>query len=296
MGGKIYSMDIQDKTSNNFTSPNLDPEKIKISLENTNKLLGLELKEKDLEKLIPKMGHDYNSSKNEVSVPAWRVDILHEVDIIEDIAIAHGYENFEPTIPNIATSASEDPRNSLRSKIADSLTGLGLIETSTFHLVKDSELKLMKIPEEKQIRTVDSKTEYKTLRPNLLIPALRILSENKDNEYPQKTFEIGTVFPSLDSKEESGVLEKEELIISLTPNNFTETKQTLDYLFRSLNLKYELEESVHSELIEGRSGNITMNNKTVGRIGEVHPQLLRDWGLKMPLTIIQLNLKNILEN
>ena len=295
MGGKIYSMDIQDKSSGNFTSPDLISEKIKVSLERTNKLLGLELKEKDLEKLIPKMGYDYNSSKSEVSIPSWRTDILHEVDIIEEIAIAYGYENFEPTIPNIATSASEDPKNNLKSKIADSLIGLGLIETSTFHLIKDSESKLMKIPEEKQIRTIDSKTEYKTLRPNLLIPTLRILSENKDNEYPQKTFELGTVFPSLDSKKESGVSEKEELIVSLTPSNFTEAKQTLDYLFKSLNLEYELEESTHSELIEGRSGDIKLNEKVIGRIGEVYPQLLKDWSLKMPLTIIQINLDTILE-
>ncbi len=296
IGGKVYAINIQDKKESSLTTPDLTSEKIKISLENTNKLLGLDLETKDLEKLIPKMGYDYNASKNEVSIPGWRTDILHEVDIIEDIAIAYGYQNFKPSIPKVATSGAEDPKNNLKTKIAESLAGLGLIETSTFHLIKDSELKIMKIPKEKQITTVDSKTEYKTLRPNLLIPALRILSENKDSEYPQKTFEIGTTFPGLNSKEESGIEEEEELIISLTPSNFTQAKQTLDYLFRSLNLTYELKESTHSELIEGRCANVIVNEKVMGKIGEVHPETLRKWGLKMPLTIIQLNLDKILNN
>jgi len=53
-----------------------------------------------------------------------------------------------------------------------------------------------------KIEVLDSKTEYKVLRPNLLIPTLRNLSENKDNDYPQKIFELGTVF-SKDNKEEN---------------------------------------------------------------------------------------------
>jgi len=78
-------------------------------LNNVNKLIGLELKEKDLEKLLPRMGYDY--SKGKVSVPAYRTDILHEVDIIEDIAIAYGYENFIPEIPKVATIGEENKEN-----------------------------------------------------------------------------------------------------------------------------------------------------------------------------------------
>jgi len=105
MQGKVYQMDLLYEGNKKRTTPNLNPGKIKISLQNTNKLLGIELKEKDLSHLLSKMGYDCKKEKNtlEVSVPAWRTDILHEVDIIEDIAIAYGYNNFLPEIPTIST-------------------------------------------------------------------------------------------------------------------------------------------------------------------------------------------------
>ena len=139
------------------------------------------------------------------------------------------------------------------------------------------------------------KTEYKILRPNLLIPTLRILTENKDNEYPQNIFEIGKVF-SLDKKEETRIREQTNLIIALSPGNFTEAKQHLDYLFKTLNLSYSLKENSHIALIEGRTGSILLsnrNNKPIGYIGEVHPNTLHNWNLKMPLSVIELNLDEV---
>ena len=238
MGGKAYSVDIV--YGSQTESVTFTPEKMKISLENTNKLIGLNLKEKDLEKLLPKMGYDYKDGT--VLIPSWRSDILHEVDLIEDVTIAYGYNNLEPIIPDVATIAEESPLNNPRSKIAEVLSGIGFIETSTFHLIKQEEAKKIKLPEEKIIATLDSKTDYKILRPNLIIPTLRILTENKDNEYPQKIFEIGTVF-SKDNDTRTNIKEQENLVIASTPSNFTELKQVLDYLFRSLDIKYTLEEA-----------------------------------------------------
>jgi len=68
--------------------------------------------------------------KKEVYVPAWRVDVLHELDIIEDIAIAYGYENFKPEIPEISTIGEEDKKEVLKRKISEILIGLNLIEIS----------------------------------------------------------------------------------------------------------------------------------------------------------------------
>ena len=78
MGGEIYQMQI--KSPRKKITPDLTAEKMKISLENTNKTLGLNLKEKELKQLIEKMG--YNYEKGNVEIPAWRTDILHEVDLI----------------------------------------------------------------------------------------------------------------------------------------------------------------------------------------------------------------------
>ena len=72
------------------------------------------------------MGHDYN--KKVVEVAAWRTDILHEVDLIEDIAIAYGYDNFIPEIPKISTIGSEDSNEIRKRKIAEILSETEMLE------------------------------------------------------------------------------------------------------------------------------------------------------------------------
>ncbi|PIN93311.1 phenylalanine--tRNA ligase subunit beta [Candidatus Pacearchaeota archaeon CG10_big_fil_rev_8_21_14_0_10_31_24] len=286
MGGKIYAMEL-DYGKKTIT-PNLTPKKMKISLENTNKLLGLNLKEKDLEKLLPKMGHQYQ--KGQVLIPAWRSDILHEVDIIEDIAIAYGYEKIIPEVPQIATIAEEAIENKIKSKIAEILVGIGMLETSTYHFVKEEEIK--KINPEQKIEVESSKTEYKYLRPNLLIPALRIISENKDNEYPQKIFEMGTTYTK-DSSQETGINESENLSILIAPGTFTSIKQILDYLTSLLKLEYTLEEAINMYSIEGRTGKILINSQPIGYIGEINPSILRERNIKTPLAFIEISLEDI---
>jgi len=286
MDAEIYQMEIQDDKKT--ITPDLAPEKIKVSLENINKLLGLSLSQKQLSSLLTKMGHEYKPPY--VLTPPWRVDILHEVDIAEDVAIAYGYDNFIPEIPIISTTAEETKESKIKSKIAELLIGLGFNEISTYHTIKPEEAKLMKL--DRPIELLDSKTEYKILRPNLFIPALRILSENIDTEYPQKIFEIGTIF-KIDEKTETGIAENEHLILALTPGNFTEAKQHLDYLFSSFNLQYRLQESKNKGFIEGRTGNILIDKTIIGHLGEISPFTLNRWGLKMPLAILEIDLKKI---
>jgi len=289
MGGKIYSMELKYGNKREIT-PNLTPEKMKLSIENVNKLIGLSLTEKDIEKLLQKMGYSYN--KGIVFIPAWRVDILHEVDIIEDIAIAYGYDKLAPEIPKVSTIGEESRKSKIENKVAEILMGLELIEISTYHLIKEEEK--LQLSENDKVELIDSKTEYKLLRPNLIIPALRILAENKDNEYPQKIFEIGTVFSKdTKNKEETGIKESQNLIVACTPGNFTEMKQILDYLFKMLNKSYSLKEANNKYLIEGRTGEIFVENKSIGYLGEVHPQTLRNFGIKFSVALIEISLDDI---
>ncbi len=286
MGGKIYQMEIKDSEID--TTPNFEIEKMKISLENVNKLLGISLTESELSKCLQKMGHDYNRGK--VEIAPWRTDILHEVDLIEDVAIAFGYNNILPEIPNISTSGDESKESIIKRKISEILIGLSLLEISSYHLIKQEEVESYDL--KALLELENSKTEYKYLRPNLSIPLLRIIAENKDAEYPQKVFEIGTVF-SRNSGNETGIDEKINLVIGLTPANATECKQHIDYLFKSLKLKYSIKEAVHENLIDGRTADIILNNKTIGHFGEVHPLTLKKVGIKMPIVVAEISLEEI---
>jgi len=147
MNGKIYQMNLKYKKKE--ITPDLIPEKMKISLENTNKLLGLNINEKQLKQFIAKMGHNYN--KKIVEIPAWRTDVLHEVDLIEDVAIAYGYENFEPKIPDVSTLGEEDKKETIKRKISEIILGLNMLEISNYHLTKKrDQFTKMGIPEKQE--------------------------------------------------------------------------------------------------------------------------------------------------
>jgi len=285
-GGVIYQIEIIDKEK--YNTPNLTNQKIKISLKNTNKLLGLNLTENQISQFLGKMGHNYKNGVAEIA--PWRIDILHEVDLIEDIAIAYGYNNFIPEIPNISTSGQESKESIIKRKISEILIGLELLEISTYHLIKPEEVENYNIKD--ALELLDSKSEYKYLRPNLLIPMLRISSENKDAEYPQKLFEIGRVF-NKNVQKENGIEENDNLILSIAPANATEIKKHLDYLFKMLGLEYSIKEITKPHLIDGRTCAIILNNKQIGCFGEVHPNTLRKQGIQMPTALAEISLDEI---
>lgn len=291
MHGEIYQMKLIYWPRQELT-PNLEPEKIKVSIENINKLLGLQLKEQEIKKLLERMGCDYRNG--EAIVPSWRTDVLHEVDIAEDIAIAYGYDKFVPEIPEISTIGKGDRKELMKSKITEILIGLGFLELSSYHLLTKEDLKKTKLKEENLIEVEKSKTDYKILRPTLLCSVLKILGENVDVEYPQKIFETGTIFKKND-RLETGIEERTNLVVAITPGNFTEIKQVLDHLARMLSVEFKIENTAaHSEFIEGRTGKVIYRNKDVGTIGEIHPSALKLWHLKMPVACLEINIDDII--
>jgi|TARA_Y100000310_G_scaffold17671_1_gene17433 phenylalanyl-tRNA synthetase beta chain len=291
MGGKIHQMKVIFKGRNEVT-PNLDSEELKISLENTNKLLGLNLNEKQIKQLIEKMGYDYN--KGNVKIPAWRADILHEVDLIEDVAIAYGYENFVPEIPELPTIGKETQKEIVKRKISEILVGLNMLEISNYHLTnKNHQFKKMGLKEKDFVEVEESKTDHTILRKNLTHYLLKTLSENTDSEYPQKVFEIGKIFQNKGEE----IIEKENIAAAISPGNFTEVKQILEYFSKMINVKLKFEESTESPLyfINGRVIEIFLDDKKIGLIGEIHPRILKNWKIKMPVSIFEISLENIFE-
>jgi phenylalanyl-tRNA synthetase beta chain len=298
MGGDIYEMEIVD--GGKSLSSDLSSEKMEFSVEGLNKTLGLELSVKEIKGYLGKMGIGY--SEGVALIPAYRTDILHEVDLSEEVAIAYGYENFDAEIPEISTIGEEDRMSVLKRKIGEVLAGLGLLEVSSYHLsTKDVQFKKIgkKSFLNEVIEVLDSKTENNILRVSLLANSLKILSENSDASYPQKIFEVGKVFDKGDgvggiggSRGVGGIFEKERLCISLCGEgmNFTELKQVLDYLMRMFGVKYDIEEVENESFIVGRCGSVMVEGLSVGVIGEVGLSVLKNNKIKMPVASLEMGL------
>ncbi len=294
MGGSIYEIKLE-YLKEKYVTPNLKPRKEKIRLDYVNKYLGLNLKEKEMKELLEKMGYGY--SKGNVLVPAYRSDILHEIDFVEDIAIAYGYENFKAEIPNVATIGQEDHEQILINKIADILIGFGLLEVNTYNITNkfnQSERMNAKISviELANALTVD----YDALRTWVIPNLIQVLSDNKHNEFPQKIFEVATCFKK-NEKEDTNVSEFKRLAVLLThaTADYTEIRQIFDALMSALDLKYEVSEVEHPSFISGRVGRVKVEGKDIAYIGEIHPQVLENWDLDYPIVAFELNITEIVK-
>jgi phenylalanyl-tRNA synthetase beta chain len=125
---------------------------------------------------------------------------------------------------------------------------------------------------------------------------MEILSNNKHYEYPQKVFAIGKIFEKND-KFETNIEESSRLsvVISSEDADYTGIRQILDYMFRSLDLKYEIVEAEHSSFVSGRVGRVIVEGRKVAYIGEISPAVLANWELEMPVAAFELNLTELFE-
>ncbi|NQU79220.1 phenylalanine--tRNA ligase subunit beta [Candidatus Woesearchaeota archaeon] len=292
MGGKIESMELEYSDGKKIT-PNLDPRRIELNIPFINKWLGLNLNENQIQGLLARMGYGFDSGL--LLVPAYRADILHIVDVAEDVAIAYGYENFIPEIPNVATIGEEDDFGVFRRKISEILIGLGLIETNTYNLtnVIDQNVKMWTAMKLVELESAVN-TDYNVLRAWMLPCLMRVLKENKSNEYPQNIFEAGTCF-KLSPDEDTGVNELTRLAVVLcgSDSDFTRIKQVLDVLAQAIDFSYESVEVEHPSFIPGRVARISVNNTEIAFIGEIAPQTLENWDIEMPVSSFELNLSEL---
>jgi phenylalanyl-tRNA synthetase beta chain len=288
MGGEIYTLEIEypDKK---ITTPNLEPTKMKFDLNYINQRLGLSLSESDAKTLLEKMGFGYEN--DEVLIPSYRADILHQVDFAEDIAIAYGYENFQAEIPQVATIGESDPLENFVSKLRDILVGVKLLEAKNYHITTSHDLNEKMLQENKVIELLNAVGEHNTLRNSIIPGLLKNLSHNQHHEYPQNLFEVGKVFTQGDT--ETGVQETQKMGVTLCheKTDFTEIKQILGILCESLGLQYAVTEHEQGSCIMGRSGQIIVNDRVIGFIGEIHPQVLTNWDLTVPVVVLELNVE-----
>lgn len=294
MGGEIYEMELvyPDKK---IKSPNLKPRKMNLDLKYVNKIIGTNLSDKQAKDCLLKMGFGYKDKQ--VLIPAYRVDILHQVDLVEDIAIAFGYNNLEPEVPSIATIGSLTKTENIRNIIAEIHIGFGMMEAHTFCISnKEVQNKLMgtKLPLIELSNALSS--EYDVLRANILPNLMEVLKINKHNDYPQKIFETGVVFKK-DTKQETNIKEIHRLaaLICQQDSNYTMIRQILDSLLMRLGKEAVIKDVEHKSFLSGRAGKVYIGKKEIGIIGEIHPKVLENFEIEMPVAAFEIDLDELIK-
>ncbi len=294
MGGDIYSVDVLNQKKV-ISTPELTPRTLPLNVAYYNKWLGITCSEKDIIKYLERMG--FGVVNKQVLIPSYRADILHQVDLAEDIAIAYGYENFDAEIPKVATIAEESPLEIFREKIIALLNGLGYLETSTYHIAKEeTETVKMRINTPLIYLANALNEDFSVMRAWMLPSLMQVLSENTRYEYPQKIGEIGRIFREA-THTETGVEEPYHLALltAHTDASFTEVKQALDALCSAVGIQYTLENVAHDSFLKGRVAKIIIKNKDIGYLGEIHPEVITNFKIEVPVAALELDVSLLFE-
>lgn len=298
-GGKIFNVKVDYPYRKTDTTPNFDTKRMTLHPQKVNDILGLKLDAVDMVKILKMMRFGASQNLDAVSnnvladVPAYRTDVMHAVDIYEDIAIGYGFHKFTAEPIALATTGSLSSAEKVSRKFREACIGLGAQEIMSFDLTnKDSLFKLMGAKEEKVVEVDNPITfTFSCLRNKLLPSIMEFLSKNTKKEYPQRIFEVGdVVYPDSKADEMSVTEQRLAFAISHSDVTFTEAKQCLDAVFSNLGIKIAVREEEHESFIAGRCAAIYSGKERIGIIGEVHPQVLANWGLEMPVVGFEVKL------
>ncbi|MCD6229470.1 MAG: phenylalanine--tRNA ligase subunit beta [Candidatus Diapherotrites archaeon] len=279
------------------TFPNLKYRKMNLSLKYINKMLGTTLDIKESARLLEKMRFEAtveNPQTLSVGVPPYRTDVMHAIDLVEDIAIAFGIENFDPEIPNVQGIGQEKELEIFSRKLRQAIIGFGCQETITFILSnKELLFEKMNSPESKVVEIENPLTVDYCVCRNTLAPSLMdVLSRNKHNKYPQKIFEVADCMVP----EQNGgrTTRKCTVLIAESKADFSCIKSVAESIFHLFRLEAKLEKTSNPTFINGRAVNILLNGKTIGVMGEVHPEVLENFEIEMPVALIEFDAEELL--
>ncbi|MDI3474404.1 MAG: phenylalanyl-tRNA synthetase beta chain [Thermococcaceae archaeon] len=303
-GGKIKSVKVVYPDFE-IETPDLTPKEFEVELDYIRKLAGLELSYEEIKELLERMMYEVEleDGKAKLRYPAFRDDIMHARDVLEDVLIAYGYNEIEPEEPKLAVQGRGDKFIEFEDAVRELMVGFGLQEVMTFNLTnREAQYDRMNLEFGKdyfnhppaELVEIENpiSPKWSALR-NWLIPSLLdFLSQNTHEEYPQKLFEVGKATLIDESRETKTVSESKLAVALVHPRvTFTEAKEILEGVMRHLGFEYELEEVEHPSFIPGRVGKIIVNGEAIGVIGEIHPGVLEKWGIEMPVAAFELFLR-----
>ena len=299
MGGQIESVLVK-YPDRKFVSPNLTSQKMRFRVRYANRLLGLRLSEEEAIECLRKCRLDAVRVEDgvlEVKIPPYRIDILHEVDLVEEIAIGYGYYRLEPSIPPTKTSGEQHPVSRFANTVRQIMIGLGFMEVMNFVLTNERVHYLkMRLKPGKAVKLANPvSAEYSICREWLLPGLMKNLSENKHESYPQRLFEVSDVI-KVDLRKETR--SKRELHLAAVSAhaeaNYTEIRSTLDALFVNLGLKnWMVREAKHPSFLEGRTAKVLCRGRKVGFLGEIHPEVLENFELENPVAALEIELEGL---
>jgi phenylalanyl-tRNA synthetase beta chain len=289
---------------------------IDLDVNRVNTRLGTAISIEDVMSLLDRLGFTYEKNEEvlHVTIPSRRPDIQIEEDLMEEVARLYGYDNIPTTLPlGATTQGALTDYQKKRRHVRRVLERSGLSQVITYSLTSPEKAKgfAFEMNQTPVTLAMPMSEERSTMRTSLIPHLFDVLSYNFNRKNQDvHVYEIGSIFLSNEETLTNQPTEREMVAGALTgvwlehgwqgekkAVDFYVAKGILENLFQELGVEEEIvfEQSTLPDLHPGRTALIKLNGQEIGFIGQVHPSLQKDLGLKETY-VYELELETLLQH
>jgi phenylalanyl-tRNA synthetase beta chain len=288
--------------------PDLSVDEKTVSHDRIESMLGVDLDREEVVDLFERSGLDATYTLDEtieyeVEIPPYRVDVLHPLDLIDDVGRAYGFNDLDPRYPDVSTVGGRHERSRLENAARSTLVGLGFEDLLNFHMIAEAEnYDRMRLVEGDDVVgggegvtiTEPYSEDYTMLRTWALPSLLMVLENNTHRSYPQDLAEIGLVAHA-DDTEPTGVHESRHVagVLARHDATYEDAKARLNALCRAFGVDLATPATEHPTFIPGRAAAVVLDGERVGVVGEVHPAVLVEHDLELPVAAFEFDLDGL---
>lgn len=254
-------------------------------------ILGLTVTDAEVERILRSLGLSVSTRADgwSVEVPTFRVDLLREIDLIEEVGRHHGFERLEPAFPPMTMAAAPaDPRIARNRAVRTTLAAAGLTEAITFGFMQARTAhQFIGESDAAQVVSIANPLTalFDVLRPSLLPGLLDVVAHNRRHgRRDVAVFEIGARFTLAGGERRSvglawtGAAASEHWSGSGREVDFFDVKGAIERLCTVLSVPVGWAPTTASSLTAGQAAAITVGDSVIGRIGLVLPKVVDSHG------------------
>ena len=319
---EIEPVEVVDASGVSVMYPDVSPRHFDVDMGYVNTCIGLEIEASLAATLLKKMQLEAVADGNtlRIDAPISRSDVLHACDVMEDVAIAYGYDNLAIQPPKLATTGKEQPLSQLCELLRIDCATSGFTEVLTWALCSRKENFTDLMVEDPGIGAADgavsignpATAEFEVCRTSLLPSILKTVAANKNAPLPVKLFEVSDVILLDDASDVGarnerrliaincdkssgfevihGLLNRVMQIMGIPHETLSEdTSKNRDLIARGFSYSWKAEDS--PAYFQGRHASVYAMGKRIGGLGVIHPDVLNNFGVDFPVAALEITIE-----
>ncbi len=273
----------------------IEPKTVKLEPEKINALLGTDIDEPTMRSILLKLG--FTLDGDVIGVPSWRGDVEHYSDIAEEVARFYGYNEIPVRFTGaLSTAGGFSPLQQFERELGQTCRSLGLDEIITYSFISPSYYDKIgwakDDPRRDSLRILNPLGEDTSIMRTTVLPSmLEILTRNYNVRNREAwLYEIGKIY----LKKPDGTAEEPKVLSlgAFGPKlDFFRLKGWVEEIFAAMALgRPEFEaESGNPSYHPGRCARVYVGKQLVGVLGQIHPQVAKNYGVDTELYCAELS-------